>query len=117
MVYYNLRAISCHLDKGGLAMSDNLMNKELSALIRKAAETLKSFGATEVYLFGSMAKGANTEHSDIDLAVSGLPPKVFFKAMGSTLNILKREFDLVDLDEQTPFNDYLKSHGELKRVV
>jgi predicted nucleotidyltransferase len=64
------------------------MNDDLSALIHKAAEALKSFGATDVYLFGSMAKGVDTEHSDIDLAVSGLPPKVFFKAMGRAINIL-----------------------------
>jgi predicted nucleotidyltransferase len=93
------------------------MDDDLSALIQKAAEALKSFGATDVYLFGSMAKGVNTERSDIDLAVSGLPPKVFFKAMGSAMNILKREFDLIDLDEKNLFVDYLKSHGDLRRVA
>ena len=93
------------------------MTDELDLLIHKAAEVLKSFGATEVYLFGSVAKGTHTEHSDIDLAVSGLPPKVFFKAMGSAMNVMKREFDLVDLDEKNPFVDYLKSHGELQRVA
>jgi predicted nucleotidyltransferase len=93
------------------------MTAELGVLIDKAAEVLKTFGATEVYLFGSVGKGTDTEHSDLDLAVSGIPPKVFFKAMGSTLNVLKREFDLVDLDEKTPFVEYLKSHGELKRVA
>jgi predicted nucleotidyltransferase len=93
------------------------MDDDLSTLIQKAAEALKSFGATDVYLFGSMAKGVDTEHSDIDLAVSGLPPKMFFKAMGSAMNILKREFDLVDLDEKNLFVDYLKSHGDLRRVA
>jgi predicted nucleotidyltransferase len=93
------------------------MDDDLSALIQKAAEALKSFGVTDVYLFGSMAKGVDTEHSDIDLAVSGLPPKVFFKAMGSAMNILKREFDLIDLDEKNLFVDYLKSHGDLRRVA
>lgn len=92
------------------------MTDELEILIQKAAEVLKSFGATDVYLFGSVAKGTNKEHSDIDLAVSGLPPRVFFKAMGTALNVMKREFDLIDLDEKTPFVDYLKSHGELQRV-
>ena len=92
------------------------MTDELGALVKKAAEVLKTFGATDVYLFGSVGNGTNTEHSDIDLAVSGIPPKVFFKAMGSTMNVLKREFDLIDLDEKNPFVDYLKSHGELQRV-
>ncbi|HMD69035.1 MAG TPA: nucleotidyltransferase domain-containing protein [Chitinivibrionales bacterium] len=93
------------------------MTDELNALIHKAARVLRSFGATDVYLFGSIAHGANDEHSDIDLAVSGLPPKVFFKAMGSTLNVLKREFDLVDLDEKNPFVDHLKSRGDMRRVI
>lgn len=93
------------------------MAADLGLLIDKAAGVLKTFGATEVYLFGSVEKGTDTEHSDIDLAVSGIPPKMFFKAMGSTLNVLKREFDLVDLDEKNPFVEYLKSHGALKRVA
>jgi predicted nucleotidyltransferase len=93
------------------------MTVELDSLIHQAAVVLKSFGATDVYLFGSMAKGTGTEESDIDLAVSGLPPQVFFKAMGSALNVMKREFDLVDLDENNAFVAYLKSHGELRRVA
>ena len=93
------------------------MTKQLEDLIHKAADVLKSFGATDVYLFGSVAKGTDNEHSDIDLAVTGIPPEKFFKAMGSTINAIKREFDLVDLDEKNPFVDYLKTHGELQRVV
>ena len=93
------------------------MSKEINDLIKKAAEVLKSFGATDVYLFGSVAKGTDNEHSDIDLAVSGIPPEKFFEAMGSAINAIKKEFDLVDLDEKNPFVDYLKSQGELQRVV
>ncbi|MDD5672963.1 MAG: nucleotidyltransferase domain-containing protein [Chitinivibrionales bacterium] len=92
------------------------MNDDLSALIHKAAEVLKSFGATEVYLFGSLAKGTNTKYSDIDLAVTGIPPENFYRAMGDTFGALKREIDIIDLDENTPFVEYLKSHGELHRV-
>lgn len=92
------------------------MNDELSALIHKAAEVLKSFGATDVFLFGSIAKGADTKYSDIDLAVSGIAPEKFYMAMGDTFGALKREIDIIDLDENTPFVEYLKSHGELKRV-
>jgi predicted nucleotidyltransferase len=93
------------------------MTAELDELIHKAANVLKSFGATDVYLFGSVAKGTNNEYSDIDLAVSGIPPEAFFKAMGSTMDAIKREFDLIDLDEKNPFVDYLKSHGRLQRVL
>jgi uncharacterized protein len=92
------------------------MTEQLDTLIRKAAEVLKSFGATDVYLFGSVAKGTNNEHSDIDLAVSGIPPEKFFEAMGDTFGAIRQEIDIVDLDEQTPFVSYLKEHGELRRV-
>ena len=92
-------------------MEDDLMEK-----IKRAAEILKSFGATEVYLFGSVATGNYNEHSDIDMAVSGLPPENFFPAMGGAGDVLKRELDLIDLDESSPFTRYLKVEGELKRV-
>jgi hypothetical protein len=39
------------------------MTQEFDNLIHKAAKVLKSFGATDVYLIGSVTKGTNTEHS------------------------------------------------------
>lgn len=92
------------------------MTEEMNILIHKAAVILKSFGATDVYLFGSVAKGTDNEYSDIDLAVSGIPPEKFFEAMGDTFGAIKKEIDIVDLDENTPFIEYLKTHGELQRV-
>jgi predicted nucleotidyltransferase len=92
------------------------MEDDLMKLIQKAAEVLKSFGAKEVYLFGSIATDTYNENSDIDFAVSGLPPENFFPAMGGAGDVLKREMDLIDLDEKNPFTDYLKTEGELKRV-
>jgi hypothetical protein len=52
----------------------------------------------------------------VDLAVSGLPPAVFFRAMAQVGAVLGRPVDLVDLDEVTPFTRYLKGEGELRRV-
>jgi len=98
-------------------LENSTINKELMELVRKAAETLKSFGATDVYIFGSAVNGEFGEYSDIDLAVSGLPPEKFFKAMGKAEDILKMEIDLVDLDEKNPFVEYLTSHGDLVRVA
>ena len=54
--------------------------------------------------------------SDIDMAVSGLPPEVFFRAMGIASRVLGGQVDLVDLDEDNPFTAYLKHHQELVRV-
>ena len=98
-------------------MNDNKISAEFEDLILKAAQTLKSFGATDVYLFGSLAKRAFRKDSDIDLAVSGIPPEYFFEAMGQAEDVLKREIDLIDLDEKNPFVDFLKSHGELLHVA
>jgi predicted nucleotidyltransferase len=92
------------------------MNDEMRELIKRAAAVLKEAGASEVYLFGSGAKGNIRENSDIDLAVSGLPPEKFFQAMGLVADILQRPLDLVDLDELNPFTRYLKEEEELQNV-
>jgi uncharacterized protein len=92
------------------------MGEELKSLIQKAAAVLKEAGAKEVFLFGSTAVGKIRENSDIDMAVSGLPPEAFFKAMGEAADILGRPLDLIDLDEENPFTQYLKEEKELLRV-
>jgi predicted nucleotidyltransferase len=92
------------------------MNDETKELIKRAAAALKEAGAREVYLFGSGARGKMREDSDIDLAVSGLPPEKVFHAMGNAGDILRRPFDLVDLDEINPFTRYLKEEKELQSV-
>jgi predicted nucleotidyltransferase len=93
------------------------MTEELKSAIERAAAALKAFGAKEVYVFGSAATGTMHEDSDIDLAVSGLPPEVFFKAMGAASDVLKRPFDLLDLDDDNLFTEYLKKKGKLLRVA
>jgi predicted nucleotidyltransferase len=93
------------------------MGDRVSAEIEKAAAIFKDFGAREVYLFGSSASGAAGSGSDVDMAVSGLPPQFFFRAMSRACDILRRPLDLVDLDEDTLFSHYLKEKGELLRVA
>jgi predicted nucleotidyltransferase len=92
------------------------MAQEIDSLIEQAAAALRAAGAREVYVFGSAATGRFRDGSDVDLAVSGLPPALFFRAMGKASQILRRPLDLVDLDEDNPFTQYLKSEGELRRV-
>jgi len=84
--------------------------------IDQLVAALKSSGAKTVYLFGSAAKGTLRDDSDIDLAVSGLPPENFFRALSAASGILDRPIHLIDLDEVTPFTRYLKEEGELQRV-
>ncbi len=72
---------------------------------RKAAKLLKEeFGATEVILFGSLARRVGfTGWSDIDLASRGIPSEKFLKAMDTVL-YLSPEFkiDLVELETCPP---------------
>jgi len=69
-----------------------------------------------VCVFGSAARGKLRESSDVDLAVSGLSPEVYFRALARASSLLRRPVDLIDLDEDSPFTRYLKSEGELRRV-
>ena len=92
------------------------MNKEMMDLIKKAAENLKAAGAREVYLFGSAVRGTMEERSDIDLAVSGLPPEKFFQVLAQVEDIFQRPIDLVDLDEENPFTRYLREENELQAL-
>ena len=89
---------------------------DATGVVSEAAAALKAAGAREVYLFGSAAKGQLSLTSDVDLAVSGLPPESFYRAMARAASILGRPLDLVDLDEDTPFTRYLRHEGELRRV-
>jgi predicted nucleotidyltransferase len=92
------------------------MSLSIDSQIEKATAVLKAAGAREVYVFGSAASGRMRPDSDVDIAVSGLPPKVFFRAMSDAERALGRPLDLIDLDEDSPFTRYLKSEGELRRV-
>jgi predicted nucleotidyltransferase len=81
-----------------------------------AAELFRSMGARRVFVFGSAVKGRLRPESDVDLAVEGLPPAVYFKAVSKATDILDRPVDLVDLDDRTPIVNYLLASGELVSV-
>ena len=92
------------------------MSAETEVLIRLAAAELKTAGAREVYVFGSAAKGTGDDASDLDLAVSGLPPAIFYRMGARVSDLIGRSVDLVDLDINTPFTRYLRTENELVRV-
>ena len=92
------------------------MTEEFSKRVELAARALLAAGARQVYLFGSALTDDFRDNSDVDLAVEGLPPEVFFSAMAEAGDILQRPLDLIDLDEDNPFTRYLKEEGELVRV-
>jgi len=92
------------------------MSASIEIQIQRATAVLKAAGAREVYVFGSAASEKMRSDSDVDIAVSGLPPEIFFRAMSDAERALGRPLDLIDLDEDNPFTRYLKSEGELLRV-
>ena len=75
------------------------------------ADLLRSMGATQVYLFGSATKGGLRPDSDVDVAVRGLPPEVYFSAVSKAADLLGRPVDVVDLDDPTPLAGDLLSSG------
>lgn len=85
--------------------------------VEAAVEYLKSVGCSEVYLFGSLYTGQIHSGSDIDIAVRGLKPEVFFSVYGELMMRLKHSVDLVDLDLQEEFGKSLLKTGNYSRVA
>ena len=63
-------------------------------------QILKENGATEVFIFGSLANGKFNENSDIDIAVKGLKGQEFYKVASILMFELENQFDLIDLDDK-----------------
>ncbi len=100
-------------------MPDKLKNLPLSYQedIKKAIEILKASGATEVFIFGSIANGTFNENSDIDIAVRGIPMNDFYKIASTLMFELENEIDLIDLDDkENRFTQMLLNVGGLLKV-
>lgn len=74
-------------------------------------------GAKEVYVFGSATTGRMRQDSDVDLAVGGLPPEVFFAALAEAMQIVGRPVDLLALERHPTLAAELFRSGELLRVA
>ena len=93
------------------------MTSTLAPEVLRAAEALGRFGAREVYLFGSRARATPRPDSDIDLAVRGLPPEKFYRAVAEALSVCAVPLDVVDLDDPGPLMDLLRRKGDFVRVL
>ena len=85
--------------------------------IKKAIQILKDNGATEIFIFGSIAKGNINENSDIDIAIKGLNAKDFYRVASVLMFELENKFDLIDLDDkENRFSQMLLKVGGLLQV-
>lgn len=85
---------------------------------RRCARILvEQYGAQRVWLFGSLARQSFVHsRSDIDLAVEGLSPEDYFRALATIWKQLPPgfELDLVPLEDARPgLVDLVKQEGEL----
>lgn len=95
-------------------MTTNLNLPEAYAKdIARAVEILKAGGCHEIYLFGSLAEGKVRDGSDIDFAVKGCPSGKYYELQGKLLRALQHSADLVNLDWEDPFTNYLSQEGRL----
>lgn len=62
----------------------------------------KTFEIKKIILFGSLAKGKFTENSDIDLALAGIPPALYFQTLAHLQNLGDRQIDLKPLEDLDP---------------
>jgi uncharacterized protein len=94
------RRISCIVSGNMISESDKIRIVELS----------RKYGVKRILLFGS-AKGRTDQPRDIDLAVEGLPSKLFFKFYGELISDLSKPVDLVDLGRKTMFTNLILEEG------
>lgn len=92
-------------------LDDERMNTEIQhrreqawATARRLAQLLKDdFGAKQVILFGSLAKGRFRLESDIDLAARGIPDERYYSAVAAVTRFDRRfAVDLVDPQDCRP---------------
>jgi predicted nucleotidyltransferase len=84
--------------------------------IKKAVYLLKNEGCKAVFLFGSMVTGKIHQNSDIDIGITGLPPKKFFRVNAYLDKELTSKIDLVDFDLRNDFYALLDSLGEVVKL-
>lgn len=88
-------------------------NTPVPVIIRQTVEICKNYGVKHLYLFGSYAKGMQTESSDLDFAIKGFDGDFFeLKEELDGIRTLKT-IDLVEYDKITnaSLKDDIDSYG------
>ncbi len=82
-----------------------ISEKEKAIIVHYA----KKYNVSSIYLFGSSLN--KNEYNDIDLAVQGIKPELFFKFYGELLRNLTKSVDLIDLSEKSLFNQIIEEEA------
>jgi predicted nucleotidyltransferase len=87
----------------------------LCALLPQAATLLVDrYRAGRVVLFGSLAEETYSEHSDVDLAVEGMPSASYFEALAELMCLFGGPVDLVRIEDAAPsLRAYIEEEGRL----
>ncbi len=87
---------------------------EIKDKLKIATEYLKSIGCKEIVLFGSLADGTADRSSDIDLAVSGISPRTYFRTIAEISSIVGMKVDLVTIDYiSKEFKEKIQKEGRI----
>ena len=73
-------------------------------------ELAKKYKVKRIILFGSGSKD-KIKSRDIDLAVEGIPDRLFFKFYSELIFNLSQPVDLVDLSRKNKFTEIVSSEG------
>ncbi|MBI4682226.1 MAG: nucleotidyltransferase domain-containing protein [Nitrospirae bacterium] len=71
----------------------------------------KKYNVAAVFLFGSSIE-KDKESNDIDVAIKGIEPRLFFKFYAELFKRLSKPVDLIDLSKKTLFNSLVEETGE-----
>ena len=83
-------------------------------VLRELFDFAQKYGITKIILFGSRARGTNTERSDIDIAVYGGDFDCFYWDVKEKIHSLLM-FDIVQVDAE--ISDVLKQEIERDGVT
>lgn len=74
----------------------------------------KEFDVKKIYLFGSLINGNFDNQSDIDIAIEGLSPSLYLKALAFLSDYFKREINLIPLETcNSSLKEVIYSDGRL----
>jgi len=77
---------------------------------KEIVKLAKKYNVKRIILFGSGSKSSG-KNKDIDLAVEGVPPKLFFKFYSELIFNLSQPVDLVDMNRRNKFITLITSEG------